>query len=321
MSKKVEDYDVVIIGGGSAGLSAGIYAGRSMLKTLIIEQSLVGGLITSTEDLENYPGFPDGVGGEELMNLFYEQAKKYNVDFKFTNVNKVDFHGNVKVVETFRNIYNAKSVIIATGVKPRPIGCPGEEQLIGKGVSFCSTCDANTCIGKDVYVIGGGDSAVEEAMYLTKFANKVTLIHRRDELRAAKTIQDKAFRCDKLEFMWDTIVKEIEGVDCIKSMVIENVKTGEQSTITPREGNENFIIFPYVGLDPVTNIFEGHIEMEKGFIKTDDKMCTNIPGVLAAGDCRVKTLRQVVTAAADGSIAAISAENHIDVLEGTEYGK
>ena len=316
MAKKLENYDVVIIGGGSAGLTAGIYCGRSRLKTLIIEQSLVGGLITSTEDLENYPGFPNGVGGEELMNLFYEQAKKYGVEFKFTNVKEVDLSGEIKVVETFRNIYHADAVIIATGVKPRTIGCPGEAELIGKGISFCSTCDANLCIGKDVYVIGGGDSAVEEAMYLTKFAKKVTIIHRRDELRAAKSIQEKAFKCANLGFIWDTVVKEIRGTDCVESMVIENVKTGEQTTITPKEGDSNFMVFPYVGLDPVTGIFEGKIELENGFIKTDDNMNTNVPGVLAAGDCRVKSLRQVVTAAADGAIAAISAEKYINSLKG-----
>lgn len=319
MAKKREDYDVVIIGGGSAGLTAGIYCGRARLKTLIIEQALVGGLITSTEDLENYPGFPNGVGGEELMNLFYDQAKKYGVDFKFTNVKKVDFSGDEKIVETFRNVYHGKAVIIATGVKPRPIGCEGEAELIGKGISFCSTCDANLCIDKEVYVVGGGDSAVEEAMYLTKFADKVTIIHRRDELRAAKSIQEKAFKCDRLHFIWDTVVKEIKGEDCVEAMVIENVKTGEKTTITPREGDDNFIIFPYVGLDPVTDIFEGKVELENGFIKTNEDMETNVPGVLAAGDVRVKSLRQVVTAAADGAIAAISAEKYINSLEDKKF--
>lgn len=315
MAKKHEDYDVVIIGGGSAGLTAGIYCGRSMLKTLIIEQSLIGGLITSTEDLENYPGFPKGVGGEELMSLFYDQAKKYGVEFKFTNVKNVDFSGKYKIVETFRNVYRAGAVIIATGVKPRPTGCKGEEELIGKGVSFCSTCDANICIDKDVYVIGGGDSAVEEAMYLTKFGRKVTIIHRRDELRAAKSIQEKAFKCKNLNFMWSTIVNEIRGTDCVESMIVENVKTGRKTVVTPREGNKNLMIFPYVGLNPVTNIFKDKIELEKGFIKTNEEMNTNISGVFAAGDCRVKSLRQVVTAASDGAIAAISAEKHIDSIE------
>lgn len=315
MAKKHENYDVVIIGAGSAGLTAGIYCGRSMLKTLIIEQSLVGGLITSTEDLENYPGFPEGVGGEELMNLFYEQAKKYGVKFKFTNVKEVDFSGQEKIVETFRNVYHTKSVIIATGVKPRLIGCKGEEELIGKGISFCSTCDANLCIDKDVYVIGGGDSAVEEAMYLTKFGRKVTIIHRRDELRAAKSIQEKAFKCKNLNFIWDTIVTEINGTDCVESMVVKNVKTGQKTIIGPREGHTDFMVFPYVGLSPVTNIFEDEIELENGFIKTDEEMNTNVPGVFAAGDCRSKSLRQVITAAADGAIAAISAEKHIDYIE------
>lgn len=315
MDKKHEYYDVIIIGGGSAGLTAGIYCGRSMLKTLIIEQSLIGGLITSTEDLENYPGFPNGVGGEELMNLFYEQTKRFGVEFKFTNVREVNLNGNEKTVETFRNVYHAKSVIIATGVKPKQIGCRGEKELIGKGISFCSTCDANLCIGKEVYVVGGGDSAVEEAMYLTKFADKVTIIHRRDELRAAKSIQKKAFKWEKLDFMWNTVVKEIRGKDKVEAMVVENIKTGTITTITPKEGRDSFMVFPYVGLEPVTSLFEGKIELERGFIKTDEKMQTNIPGVFAAGDCRVKPLRQVITAAADGAIAAISAENHINKLK------
>lgn len=315
MSKKHENYDVVIIGGGSAGLTAAIYCGRSRLNTLVIEQALVGGLITSTQELENYPGFPNGVGGEELMNLFYAQAKKYGVKFKLTDVKSVDFSSREKLVETFRNTYHAKAVIIATGVKPKPIGCPGEAELIGKGISFCSTCDANNCINKDVYVIGGGDSAVEEAMYLTKFGKKVTLIHRREELRAAKSIQEKAFKCKELSFIWNTVVKEIRGNNCVESMVIENVKTGEETLIEPREGDSDFIIFPYVGLDPVTSIFKEGLHLENGFIKTDENMKTNIEGVFAAGDCRVKSLRQVITAAADGAIAAIEAEKYINSLE------
>ncbi len=311
MAKKREDYDVVIIGAGSAGLTAGIYCGRARLSTLIIEQGLVGGLITSTQDLENYPGFPDGVGGEELMNLFYKQAKRFGCKFKLTDVREVDLAGDDKVVHTFRNEYHAKAVIIATGVKPKPIGCEGEAELIGKGVSFCSTCDANNCIGKDVYVVGGGDSAVEEAMYLTKFANKVTLIHRRDQLRAAKSIQEKAFECKCLDFMWDTVVKSMTGTECVTSMVVENLKTKECTTILPGEGTNDFIVFPYVGLTPKTQIFQGQVDMENGFIKANESLETSCPGVFVAGDVRVKTLRQVITAAADGAIAAVEAENYI----------
>lgn len=311
MVKKREDYDVVIIGAGSAGLTAGIYCGRARLNTLIIEQGLVGGLITSTQDLENYPGFPDGVGGEELMNLFYRQAKRFGCRFKLTGVKEVDLSGEDKVVHTFRNEYHAKAVIIATGVKPKPIGCEGEAELIGKGVSFCSTCDANNCIGKDVYVVGGGDSAVEEAMYLTKFANKVTLIHRRDQLRAAKSIQEKAFECKCLNFMWDTVVKSMAGTECVTSMVVENLRTKALSTVLPGEGTSDFIVFPYVGLTPKTQLFQGQIDMEEGFIKANDRLETSCPGVFVAGDVRVKTLRQVITAAADGAIAAVEAENYI----------
>lgn len=314
MTKKHEDYDVVIIGGGSAGLTAAIYCGRGNLKTLVIEQALVGGLITSTDDVENYPGFPQGISGIELTKLFHEQAKKYGVKFKLTDVRSVDLSGKDKIVETFRNIYHAKAVIVATGAKPRLIGCPGETELIGRGISYCSTCDANLCIGKDVYCIGGGDSAVEEAMYLTKFGNKVTLIHRRDELRAAKSIQDKAFKNEKLSFIWDSVVKEIKGTTCVEAMVIENIKTGELTTITPEQDDCSFMIFPYVGTDPVTTIFNDKLDMEHGYIKTDDNMKTNVPGVFAAGDCRVKTLRQVVTAAGDGAIAATEAEKYIDNL-------
>ncbi|MEA3284402.1 MAG: FAD-dependent oxidoreductase [Synergistota bacterium] len=311
MAKKREDYDVVIIGAGSAGLTAGIYCGRARLNTLVIEQGLVGGLITSTQGLENYPGFPEGVGGEELMNLFYKQAKRFGCKFKLTGVKEVELTGTDKIVHTFRNEYHAKSVIIATGVKPKPIGCDGEAELIGKGISFCSTCDANNCIGKDVYVVGGGDSAVEEAMYLTKFANKVTLIHRRDQLRAAKSIQERAFECKCLDFVWDSVVKSIGGTDCVTSMVIENVKTKEQRTILPGEGTKDFIVFPYVGLTPKTQIFQGQVEMDQGFIKANEKMETSCPGVYVAGDVRTKTLRQVITAASDGAIAAVEAENHI----------
>lgn len=272
--RKREDYDVVIIGAGSAGLTAGVYCGRARLKTLVIEQGLVGGLITSTQDLENYPGFPDGVGGEELMNLFYRQAKRFGCDFKLTGVKEVALAGKDKVVSTFRNEYHAKSVIISTGVKPKPMGCEGEAELIGKGISFCSTCDANNCIGKEVYVVGGGDSAVEEAVYLTKFADKVTLIHRRDRLRAAKSIQEKAFSCDRLDFIWDTVVRSVSGTDCVRSMEIENLKTGERRTVVPEGGRGDFIIFPYVGLTPKTTIFEGQVEMEQGFIKTNETMET-----------------------------------------------
>ncbi|TCU77332.1 thioredoxin reductase (NADPH) [Tissierella praeacuta] len=314
MSKKHEEYDVVIIGGGSAGLTAAIYSGRANLNTLVIEQALVGGLITSTNDVENYPGFPEGISGIELTKLFHKQAKKYGVKFKLTDVRSVDFSEEDKIVETFRNVYHAKTVIIATGVKPKLIGCPGEVNLIGKGISYCSTCDANLCIGKDVYCIGGGDSAVEEAIYLTKFANKVTLIHRREELRAAKSIQEKAFKTENLNFIWNSIVKEIKGTDCIEAIILENTNTGKITTISSEDDSCSFMIFPYIGTDPVTAIFKDKVNMDHGYIITDEKMKTNIPGVFAAGDCRVKSLRQVVTAAGDGAIAAIEAEKYIDSL-------
>jgi len=210
------------------------------------------------------------------------------------------------------NTRQRKAVIIATGAVPRPIGCPGEKELTGRGVSYCATCDAAFFEDMEVFVVGGGDSAVEEAIYLTKFARKVTIIHRRDELRAAKSIQEKAFKNEKIDFMWDTVVTEFKGDGILESMVVKNVKTGEEREIFADEEDGTFGVFVFVGYSPATKLFEGIIEMENGYIKTDEDMRTNIPGVFAAGDNRVKSLRQVVTATADGAIAAVQAEKYIN---------
>ncbi len=307
-----EIYDVIIIGEGPAGLSAGLYAARSRLKTLILEKEKAGGQIVTTDEVANYPGSIENATGPSLINRMVEQAKDFGAEIKLDTVKEVELDGKIKIVKGEKEEYQTKTVIIATGAKPRKIGCPGEEELTGRGVSYCATCDAAFFEDLDVYVVGGGDSAVEEALYLTKFARKVTIIHRRDELRAAKSIQEKAFANEKIDFMWNTVVKEIKGDGIVEAMVVENVKTGEKTEIVANEEDGTFGIFVFVGLVPTTELFEGKLEMENGYIVTDEDMRTNIPGVFAAGDCRKKSLRQVVTAAADGAIAAVQAEKYIN---------
>jgi len=307
-------YDVIIIGEGPAGLSAGIYAARSRLKTLILEKEKAGGQIVITDEVANYPGSIENATGPSLVKRMVEQAQGFGAEIKLDTVKEVELDGKIKVIKGEKDEYQAKAVIIATGAKPKKIGCPGEKELTGRGVSYCATCDAAFFEDLEVFVVGGGDSAVEEALYLTKFARKVTIIHRRDQLRAAKSIQEKAFENEKIDFMWNTVVKEIKGDGIVESMVVENVKTGEVTEIFADEEDGTFGIFVFVGLDPTTEIFEGKVEMENGYIITNENMETNIPGVFAAGDCRRKSLRQVVTAAADGAIAAVQAEKYINEM-------
>lgn len=305
-------YDVIIIGGGPAGLSAGLYAARAKMETLIIEKEAFGGQIVTTNDVENYPGSIYDPTGPSLIDRMVEQAEGFGAKKISDTIKEVDFSDKIKVLKGSKEEYKAKSVIIATGAVPRLIGCPGEKELTGRGVSYCSTCDAAFFEELEVFVMGGGDSAVEEAIYLTKFARKVTVIHRRDELRAAKSIQEKAFKNPKIEFMWDTVITEVKGDGILESFVTKNVKTGEEKELFPDEDDGAFGIFVYVGTLPATGLFDGLIEMENGYIITDDNMKTNIAGVFAAGDNRVKSLRQVVTATADGAIAAVQAEKYID---------
>lgn len=303
-------YDVIILGAGPAGLAAGLYAGRSRLSTLIVEKGKDGGQIAITNEIENYPGqIVEGESGPSLIARMTEQAAKFGVERVTDVINAVELEGEIKTVKSAKAEYQAKNVIIATGAYSRPIGCKGEAEFIGKGVSYCATCDANFFEDFEVFVVGGGDSAVEEAMYLTKFARKVTIIHRRDELRAAKSIQEKAFANPKIEFFWDSVVEELYGDEILQGMIVKNVKTGETRKVEADEEDGMFGIFGFIGTVPNSKIFEGIIDMdERGYIKTDDDMHTNIPGVYAAGDVRVKSLRQVVTAAADGAIAAVQVE-------------
>ena len=305
-------YDVIVLGAGPAGLAAGLYAGRSRLSTLIIEKGQDGGQIAITDEIENYPGqIVEGESGRSLIARMTEQAKKFGAERCSDVIKSVELNGDVKKLVGAKGEYEAKCVIIATGASPKPIGCPGEKELTGKGVSYCATCDGNFFEDFDIYVVGGGDSAVEEAMYLTKFGRKVTLIHRRNELRAAKSIQEKAFANPKMEFMWDTVIEELKGDDILTSMVVKNVKTGEVREIEANPEDGTFGVFVFIGYDPQSKVFEGKVNMEHGYIVTDENMKTNIPGVFAAGDIRVKSLRQVVTAAADGAIAAVQCEKYL----------
>ena len=305
-------YDVIVLGAGPAGLTAGLYAGRSRLKTLIIEKGQDGGQIAITNEIENYPGQElEGESGPSLIARMTAQTAKFGAERVSDQIKSVDLSGDVKKLVGTKGVYEAKTVILATGAFPRPIGCKNEGKFVGKGISFCATCDAAFFEDFEVYVVGGGDAAVEEAMYLTKFARKVTIIHRRNELRAAKSIQEKAFKNPKLHFMWDTVVDEVDGDELMNKMIVKNTKTGELTTIEADPDDGIFGLFGFIGLLPNTGLFEGQIDMENGYVLTDDNMHTNLPGVFAAGDLRKKSLRQVVTAAADGAIAAMQAEKYL----------
>lgn len=302
-----EIYDVVIIGGGPAGLAAGLYASRSKLNVLNIEKGKFGGQATTTADLENYPGSIENCTGTSLTQRMKKQSEDFGTKFVKDEVLDMDLSGDVKILKCRNNEYRTKTIIIATGADPKLGGFTNERELRGRGVSYCATCDADFFEGLDVAVIGGGDSAITEAIYLTKFAETVTVIHRRDALRAAKSLQEKAFNNPKIKFIWDSVVLEAKGDEILEGLVVKNVKTGETSEV-PVNG-----VFVFVGLNPITSIFAKYIKLnERGYIPTDTEMRTNVEGVFAAGDCRVKTLRQVITAAADGAIAAVTAEEYIN---------
>ena len=305
-------YDVIIIGAGPAGLSAGLYAARARLNTLIIEKDADGGQIATTDEVENYPGAIEGDTGPSLIKRMVDQAVHFGAKKVSQKVVEVDFSKKIKIVKTDEETYETKSVIIATGAVPRSMGVPGEGELTGRGVSYCATCDGAFFEDLEVYVMGGGDSAVEEAIFLTKFAKKVTIMHRRDELRAAKSIQEKAFKNDKIELMLNTVITEIKGDGMLESFIVKDVNTGEEREIFPDEEDGAFGLFIFVGYLPATDLFKDIIDMDKNYIMTDDNMNTNVEGVFAAGDNRVKSLRQVVTATADGAIAAVQAEKYIE---------
>lgn len=308
--KKREQYDVVIIGGGAAGLTAAIYCGRARLKTLLIEKSLVGGLATYTNEIENFPGFPEGTTGLGLMELFHKQAKKFDVKFKLTDVKKVKLEGEVKEVETFRNIFECRSVIVASGGRPRITGAKNEDNyLFDKGISFCATCDAAANTDKTVMVIGSGDAAIEEGTFLSKFAKKiiVSVIHDTGKMDCNEIAKDQALANPKMEFAWNTMVDSFEGEGHLDKVVLKNLKTGE---LTPYEVDT---CFEFIGYVPNTEIFKDtDLQMTKqGYIVSNENMETGIPGVFAAGDVREKDLKQVATAVGDGAVAGVGAEHYI----------
>lgn len=305
-------YDVVIIGAGPAGMTAAVYASRANLDTLMLERGVPGGQMADTEAIENYPGF-ESVLGPDLSNKMFEHAQKFGAQYAYGEVKEVVDHGDYKEVITGDKTYRTKTVIITTGAEYRKLGIPGEEELTGRGVSYCAVCDGAFFKDREIAVIGGGDSAVEEGMYLTRFAKKVTIIHRRDELRAQKILQDRAFENDKIEFVWDTVVEEIKEEDGkVGTLQLKNVKTGETSEFKT-DG-----VFVYIGTVPLSEPFKSlGIVDDEGYIPTNENMETEIPGIFAAGDIRVKDLRQVVTATGDGSIAAETAIKYIETLPET----
>ncbi len=308
-------YDLIILGAGPAGLAAALYAGRACLKTLLIEKAMPGGQITLTDEIENYPGqLLEGESGFSLTERMGQQADKFGVERAYDEITAIDLNGEEKVLTGRMGEYRARTVIIATGAHPKPIGCENEKEFTGRGISFCATCDGAFFRGLDVYVVGGGDSAVEEAIYLTRFARKVTIIHRRDQLRAVKGIQEKAFANEKIAFLWDTVVEKVAGEGALNEMTVRNVKTNEVTTIRASEEDGMFGVFGFVGYAPNTALFEGKIDMDRGYIIADEDMHTSVPGVFAAGDVRVKSLRQVITAAADGAIAAMQAARYIEEM-------
>lgn len=303
-------YDVIIIGAGPAGMTAAVYASRANLDTLMIERGIPGGQMANTEDIENYPGY-ESVLGPDLSNKMFEHAKKFGAEYAYGQISEVINDDPYKTVIAGNKEYRTKTIIIATGAKHKLLGVPGEEELAGRGVSYCAVCDGAFFKERELFVIGGGDSAVEEGMYLTKFASKVTIVHRRDELRAQKILQDRAFNNEKVDFIWDTVLKSINDVDGkVGTVTLENLKTGETYE------KDAAGVFIYIGLVPMSEPFESlGITNKEGYIPTNEHMESKVPGIYAAGDVREKTLRQIVTATGDGSIAAETAQAYIETLE------
>ena len=298
-----QDYDVVIIGGGPAGLTAGIYAGRGGLKTVILEKGLPGGQIAQTEEVENYPGFPEGISGPELANRMAEQARKFGAEVVMDEVQALEKTDEGFLIRAFERNYKARSVIVATGANPRKLGVPGEDKFYGRGVSTCATCDGFFYRDKEVVVVGGGDAAVEEGLFLTKFASKVTIIHRRDELRANKVAQERAFANPKIEFLWSHVVTEVLGEDHVTGVRVKNLKTDEEY-VFPTDG-----VFVFVGSVPNTEFLKGVVELRPdGYVAVTDEILTSVPGVFAAGDVADPIYKQLATSVGAGTRAAMTAE-------------
>jgi thioredoxin reductase (NADPH) len=306
--------NVIIIGSGPAGLTSALYTARANLEPLLFTGNEIGGQVSITNEVENYPGFPEGLTGPEMVERFQKQAERFGARIEYAEVTEVDFYSQPFRIKSYDNEYEAKAVVIATGASPRKLGVLGEADFTGRGVSYCATCDGFFFRDKEVIVVGGGDSALEEAVFLTKFASRVRIIHRRDQLRAGFTLQERAKRKEKIEFVWDTVVTEINGDGAVKSVQVKNVKTDAVSTLET-EG-----VFIYIGHYPNSQLFKGKLEMdEHGYLITDRLTRTSVPGVFAAGEIADSVFRQVVTSAGEGCKAAIQIERYLAELEDRAY--
>lgn len=306
---KIYEFDTVILGGGPAGLSAAIYAARGACSTAVIDTNMLGGQPTNYLELENYPGF-GMIDGFDLMEKFEQHVDRFDVQkFPMQEIESIDLVPSIKTIKTKEATFKAKTVILATGAQARKLGIPGEKEFTGRGVSYCAVCDGAFYKDKVVAVVGGGNAAIEEAVYLTKFAKKVYVVHRRDSLRADKIVQERAFKNERIEFVFDTVPKEILGQNCVTTFVMENIKTNMTSNLQV-DG-----VFPYIGYSPNIESFSGQLAQdEQGFIVTDETMQTSVEGVFAVGDVRTTPLRQVITAASDGAVGAFYATKYIEKL-------
>lgn len=300
-------YDVIIIGGGPGGFTAALYSSRANLKTVVIERFFAGGQMATTEIMENYPGFEQPINGIDLAMQMEAQAKRFGAEIVYDEVIKLDLEGQIKIAKTPYSEYRGKTIILAMGGSPRILGVKGEEMFKGRGVSYCATCDGALYKNMDVAIVGGGDTAVEDANYLARMCNKVYVIHRRDTFRAVKILQDKVLSNPKIEVLWDSVVEGILGSETVEKAIIKNVKNDKLTTIDVTG------VFVAIGSHPNVSLVSDKVKLsDYGYILTDEYMHTNIPGVFACGDIREKPLRQVVTAASDGAIAAFFAEKHVD---------
>jgi len=302
-----QEQEVIILGTGPAGLAAAVYAARADRKPLVLAGPDLGGQVALTYTVENYPGFPEGVGGGDLFSLFQKQAEKFGAVVDFSSAGEVDLSVRPFRILADSGEYRTKALIVATGASPRKLGVPGEESLLGRGVSYCATCDGAFFRGRNVLVVGGGDSALEEGIFLTRYASQVTIIHRRNALRAGPLLQARAQRNEKIRFLLETVVEEIQGGNGVQSVEVRNVSSGKKEILTA-EG-----IFVFIGHDPNTSVFRGKIDMDpKGYIRVDDRMRTSVPGVFAAGEAADPVFRQIATSAGMGVAAAISADRWLE---------
>ncbi|MBU4185945.1 MAG: thioredoxin-disulfide reductase [Proteobacteria bacterium] len=307
---KSVDYDLVIIGGGPAGLTAGLYAARARLNVILIEKIVPGGQVLTSDWIENYPGFPEGISGPDLIQKITEQVKKFDLNIESNEVISLDLSDPVKKIKLSDRTITSHTIIIATGASPRKLGIPGEDIFFGKGLSTCATCDGPFFKDKIVVAVGGGDTAVQESIFLTKFVKKVYLIHRRDQLRATKILQERAFANDKIEFIWDSVLTSIDGLTNVEKITVKNVKTGDTKELSV-DG-----CFIWTGILPNTEFLKDELKVDNyGFIIVDSNMQSSVPGVFAAGDVRSTGLRQIVTAAGDAASAVFSAEHYIENIK------